>query len=42
MAYIELSQIYNWTNVSCIKDNNIRTIDDIGNEIMENIIDERI
>lgn len=37
MAYIELSQIYNWTSISCIKDNEIRTIDDIGNEILENI-----
>ena len=37
MAYIELSQIYNWTNINCIKNQQIRTIDDIGDEIMENI-----
>ena len=37
MAYIELSQIYNWTTISCILDGEIRTIDSISDEIIENI-----
>lgn len=37
MAYVELSQIYNWTSINCIKDNQIREIDDINNEIMANL-----
>ena len=37
MAYVELSQIYNWTNINCIKDNKIRTIEDINEEIINNI-----
>lgn len=39
MAYIELSQIYNWTSINCIKDKKIRTIEDISEEIMKNISD---
>ena len=37
IAYLELSSYYNWININCISDNNIRTIDDINGEIMENI-----
>lgn len=37
IAYLELSSYYNWININCIKDNSIRTIEDINNEIMENI-----
>lgn len=35
IAYIELSEMYNWKHINCIKDDNIRTIDDINNEILE-------
>ncbi len=37
IAYLELSSYYNWTNINCISNNNIRTIEDINNEIMEKI-----
>jgi len=37
VAYLELSSYYNWTNINCIKDKSIRTIEDINAEIMENI-----
>ena len=37
VAYLELASYYNWININCIKDNNIRTIDDINEEIMDNI-----
>ncbi len=32
-AYIELSELYNWDKIECIKDNKLRTIEDINNEI---------
>ena len=32
-AYIELSELYNWDKVECIKDNKLRSIEDINNEI---------
>ena len=37
VAYVELSQIYNWVYINCISDNKIRTIEDINEEIMDNI-----
>ena len=37
VAYLELSSYYNWTNINCIKNNSIRTIEDINEEIMDNI-----
>ena len=36
-AYIELASFYNWKSINCIKNNEIRTIEDINDEIMENI-----
>ena len=36
-AYIELSELYNWDKIECVKDNNIRSIEDINDEIF-NII----
>lgn len=32
-AYVELSQLYNWDTIECIKDNKLRAIDDINDEI---------
>ena len=32
-AYVELSQLYNWDVVECIKNNKLRSIEDINNEI---------
>ena len=37
-AYVELSQIYNWDTIECIKDNKLRSIEDIGEEIYNIII----
>jgi len=37
VAYLELASYYNWTNINCIKDNKIRTIEDINEEIIKNI-----
>ncbi|MBQ6476870.1 MAG: thymidylate kinase [Bacilli bacterium] len=36
-AYLELTELYNWTKIECVKDNEIRTIEDINNEIYEKI-----
>ena len=40
-AAVELSKEYNWTEIKCIKDGEIRTIDDIHEEIFE-IINKEI
>ena len=37
-AYVELSQLYNWKTIECVKDNKLRSIEDINNEIYMNII----
>lgn len=34
-TYIELSELYNWSIVECAKDEKIREIDDINNEILD-------
>ena len=36
-AYIELASFYNWKTIKCITNNNMRTIEDINNEIIDNI-----
>ena len=32
-SYLELSEIYNWNYIECIRDNKLRTIEDISDEI---------
>lgn len=39
-AYIELSELYNWYRIECIKDNKLRTIEDINEEILK-LIEEK-
>ncbi len=39
-AYLELAQTYKWKTVECVKDDKIRTIEDINEEIVTYIIDE--
>ena len=34
-AYIELSELYNWKRIECVKNNKLRTINDISEEIYE-------
>ena len=38
-AYIELSELYNWDRIECVKANTIRTVEDINDEIMELVKD---
>ena len=38
-AYIELSELYNWNRVECVKGNEIRTVEDINKEILELVKD---
>ena len=40
-AYIELSELYNWHKVECVKDNSLRAIEDITDEIYDLIISEK-
>ncbi len=35
IAYVELSELYNWKNINCIKNDEIRSIEDINEEIIE-------
>ena len=37
-AYLELTELYNWNKIECIKDNKLRSIEDINEEIL-NIIE---
>ena len=34
-AYIELSEMYNWKRIECVKDGVIRDVSDINDEILE-------
>ena len=34
-SYIELSELYNWDKIECVKNNELRSIEDINNEIIE-------
>ena len=37
-CYIELMELYNWNYINCIKDDEIRSIEDINNEILNLVI----
>ncbi len=37
-AYVELAELYNWTKIECIKDNKLRSIEDINDEIYDIIL----
>ena len=37
-AYIELSELYNWSKIECIKDNKLRSIDEISDDIYNIVI----
>lgn len=39
-AYIELAQLYNWDTIECIKENKLRSIEDIHEEIYNTIIND--
>jgi len=39
-AYIELSELYGWNRINCIKDNKLKTIEEINNEIIKIILAE--
>ncbi len=41
-CYVELSELYNWYKIECVKDNNLRSIEDINDEIIEAIKKESI
>ena len=38
-SYLELANIYNWNTIECIHLGNLRTIDDIGDEIYSKVKD---
>ena len=39
-TYLELASLYNWNLIECIKDDTLRTIEDINKEILDIIIGE--
>lgn len=39
-AYIELSELYGWDKIECVKDGNIKTIEEINEEIVKLIIEK--
>lgn len=40
-CYLELKELYNWEYINCIKDNKIRTIEDINNEVLKIVLEEK-
>jgi len=38
-AYVELSELYHWNKIECIKDGKLRTIEDINDEIYKIIME---
>lgn len=40
-AYIELSELYDWKKIECIRDNKLRTIEDINDEIYDLVIENK-
>lgn len=38
-SYLELAELYNWDRIECIKDNKLRTVDEINDDIYELIKD---
>ena len=38
-AYVELSELYNWSRIDCVKDDKLRSIEDINEEILK-IVEE--
>lgn len=34
-SYLELSELYNWDKIECIRNNKLRSVEDINNEIMK-------
>ena len=39
-CYLELRELYNWSYINCIKDNKIRTIEDINKEILNLVLNK--
>ena len=40
-CYLELKELYNWKYINCIRDNKIRTIEDINNEVLKLVLEEK-
>lgn len=40
-CYVELSQLYNWDYVNCIKNNRLRSIEDINNDILNIVLNKK-
>lgn len=38
-AYVELAELYNWSTIECIKDDKLRTVEDISEEILKIVAD---
>ena len=38
-AYLELQELYNWDKIECVKDNKLRSIDDISNEVLKIVLE---
>lgn len=38
-SYIELSELYGWNKINCIKNEKIKTVEEINNEILEIILE---
>ena len=38
-SYLELQELYHWDKIECVKDNKLRSIDDISNEVLKIVLE---
>ena len=38
-SYLELQELYNWDKIECVKDNKLRSIEDINEEILNLVLE---
>ena len=39
-TFLELASLYNWTKIDCVKDDNLRSIEDINKEILDTVLNK--
>ncbi len=39
-CYLELKELYNWEYINCIKDNKIRSVEDISDEVLDKVLNK--
>ena len=37
-TYLELASLYNWTKIDCVKEDKLRSVEDINKEILNEVL----